>query len=98
MWSFFKLQYSFALVLSHKRALVKCYHIFVLYLSLFILLFFCISQLYLYALSDEKFIRDILQIIFGYRYLKIRNNKRVFNNTLQHTIRHDKMKDVDIIL
>ena len=48
-------------------------------------------QLYLYALSNEQFIRrDISQIISGYRnYQKIRNNKRVLNNTLQHTIRHD---------
>ena len=48
-------------------------------------------KLYLYALSNEQFIRrDISQIISGYRnYQKIRNNKRVLNNTLQHTIRHD---------
>ena len=86
-----------------ESALVQYFRIFLRSFIRFSFLALAIAtdvQLYLYALSNEQFIRrDISQIISGYRnYQKIRNNKRVLNNTLQHTIRHDKMKDVDIIL
>ena len=77
-----------------ESALVQFFRIFLRSFIRFSFLALAIAtdvQLYLYALSNEQFIRRaISQIISGYRnYQKIRNNKRVLNNTLQHTIRHD---------